>query len=647
MNQFFTLENAFKIPFLLNSYFSIPADKIWDEKAIAGVNSPVIPKYRVGGFTEHTYTRSLSMVGELMGMAEYAFVSISQRVLNYPLRVRAHYGHPDFIDGYWARFRGGPSKATNRVHLNEDIFLGYGIFNRGEEIEYVEYLEQQKGRESAFETAHFFECKLAGGAAQQVRSEDLYRLNYCLPFFMRISLFFGSIAFYASNLIMTASINFYVYSIVFFAISGITYHALGLLDAVIAVPWLFQIGFVLAFPLYIELIITKGLVKGTVYWLLYLPFALIFYVFHLKTKAYYFGISLFSGNAEYRKTGRGFVLSRSNLLMIYRGYFKSHFSEGLKLLAALIIYFLITTDGFMTATIRTASILLVVFSWLFAPLVFNSFPFRENILSDIYSMNDWIAAGSYVPDNQSNEKEKPNTNVVNSTNIQEEFKNEKAEDEFPNPSEYVEIGLLSEAENRSVSFPEKATKKKKAKKLLYFKDASPEIPSQKKKKSSREESIGGGIVAPPKIELKYTPWTLWFYEDILGELKITNNMKEPNMFKWILIKLIYFVWDFAPFALMFIAPISWPAIVFILILIIYMISMLVAHRLIAAEYRRMCILLTFWGCFFLLGYYYYYSDATLVDVLVSLILFFVMVVAIETLIREIVFPLGRTVEIRF
>ena len=329
--------------------------------------------------------------------------------------------------------------------------------------------------------------------------------------------------------------------------------------------------------------------------------------------------------------------------MIYRGYFKSHFSEGLKLLAALIIYFLITTDGFMTATIRTASILLVVFSWLFAPLVFNTFPFRENILSDIYSMNDWIAAGSYVPDNQSNEKEKPNTNVVNSTNIQEEFKNEKAEDEFPNPSEYVEIGLLSEAENRGVSFPEKATKKKKAKKLLYFKDASPEIPSQKKKKSSREESIVEVIVAPPKIELKYTPWTLWFYEDILGELKITNNMKEPNMFKWILIKLIYFVWDFAPFALMFIAPISWPAIVFILILIIYMISMLVAHRLIAAEYRRMCILLTFWGCFFLLGYYYYYSDATLVDVLVSLILFFVMVVAIETLIREIVFPLGRTV----
>ena len=228
MNQFNTVENGFKIPFLFERYFSVSEDIYIAPDKIWKYNSPVIPKYRVVGFTEHTYTRQLGMVGELMGMAEFAFVSITQRVLNYPLRVRAHYGHPDFIDGYWVKNRGGPSKATPIVNTNEDIFLAYEIFCRGESIEYVEYIEQQKGRESSFEAASVFEVKLAQGAAQQLRSRELYHLNYALPFFTRCSLFMGSIAFYAINLLMSTTINFYLYSIVLFSIANISYHALGM-----------------------------------------------------------------------------------------------------------------------------------------------------------------------------------------------------------------------------------------------------------------------------------------------------------------------------------------------------------------------------------------------------------------------------------
>jgi hypothetical protein len=50
----------------------------------------VIPKFRCVGFPEYTYTRTLSTVGDLMGSAEFCFVTIMQRVLGF-LRVRCHY----------------------------------------------------------------------------------------------------------------------------------------------------------------------------------------------------------------------------------------------------------------------------------------------------------------------------------------------------------------------------------------------------------------------------------------------------------------------------------------------------------------------------------------------------------------------------
>jgi hypothetical protein len=105
-----TLENAFKIPFLLNAFFGLP-DCMYNcfmfqclETNVSlcflvfQVSSSVIPQYRIVGFTETCYTRNLSMVGMLMGSADFCFVTITQRVLA-ALRVRAHYGHPDFVDG--------------------------------------------------------------------------------------------------------------------------------------------------------------------------------------------------------------------------------------------------------------------------------------------------------------------------------------------------------------------------------------------------------------------------------------------------------------------------------------------------------------------------------------------------------------------
>ncbi len=107
LDMYTSLENGLKTPFMLHSYFATPDH--WTDP------SDVIPEYRCVGYPEYTYTRTLSTVGDLMGSAEFCFVTIMQRVLAF-LRVRCHciipeilyrsaffdyviYGHPDFLDG--------------------------------------------------------------------------------------------------------------------------------------------------------------------------------------------------------------------------------------------------------------------------------------------------------------------------------------------------------------------------------------------------------------------------------------------------------------------------------------------------------------------------------------------------------------------
>jgi hypothetical protein len=57
-------------------------------------------------------------------MQEITFVTIGQRVLARPLKVRMHYGHSDVFDRLFHISRGGISKASKQINLNGDIFTG-------------------------------------------------------------------------------------------------------------------------------------------------------------------------------------------------------------------------------------------------------------------------------------------------------------------------------------------------------------------------------------------------------------------------------------------------------------------------------------------------------------------------------------------
>ncbi len=63
------------------------------------------------------------------------------------------------------------------VFFNYSSFYFIMFLGRGERIAYVEFIEQEKGRESGFNEAFTFEAKLSQGAAQQIRSREIYYLN--------------------------------------------------------------------------------------------------------------------------------------------------------------------------------------------------------------------------------------------------------------------------------------------------------------------------------------------------------------------------------------------------------------------------------------------------------------------------------------
>lgn len=95
--------------------------------------SPRSPTVIVG-FREHIFTGSVSSLANYMALQELSFVTLGQRVLNTPLRVRMHYGHPDLFDKLFFMTVGGVSKASRGINLSEDIFAGYNGTIRGGKV---------------------------------------------------------------------------------------------------------------------------------------------------------------------------------------------------------------------------------------------------------------------------------------------------------------------------------------------------------------------------------------------------------------------------------------------------------------------------------------------------------------------------------
>lgn len=351
------------------------------------------------GVREHVFTGSVSSLAWFMSAQETSFVTLGQRVLANPLKVRMHYGHPDVFDRLWFLSRGGVSKASRVINISEDIFAGFNCTLRGGNVTHHEYVEVGKGRDVGLNQIAMFEAKVASGNGEQTLSRDVYRLGHRLDFFRMLSFYYTTVGFYFSSMIVILTVYAFAWGRLYLALSGLEASikknanstnntALG---TVLNQQFIIQLGLFTALPMIVENSLEHGFLAAIWdFFTMQLQLASIFYTFSLGTRTHYFGRTILHGGAKYRATGRGFVVQHKSFAENYRLYARSHFIKAIELGVILTIYAsygAISKDTFVYI-IMTISCWFLVASWIMAPFVFN--PSGFDWLKTVYDFDDFM-----------------------------------------------------------------------------------------------------------------------------------------------------------------------------------------------------------------------------------------------------------------
>ncbi|CAK9146928.1 unnamed protein product [Ilex paraguariensis] len=387
MNQDNYLEEAFKMRNLLEEF-----------NEDHGVRPPTIL-----GVREHIFTGSVSSLAWFMSNQETSFVTIGQRVLARPLKVRFHYGHPDVFDRIFHITRGGISKASRGINLSEDIFAGFNSTLRRGNITHHEYIQVGKGRDVGLNQISLFEAKVACGNGEQTLSRDIYRLGHRFDFFRMLSCYYTTTGFYISSMMVVLTVYAFLYGKLYLSLSGLEKSIVkfarskgeNALKAAMASQSLVQLGLLMALPMVMEIGLERGFrtAAGDII-IMQLQLSAVFFTFSLGTKLHYFGRTILHGGAKYRATGRGFVVRHEKFAENYRMYSRSHFTKGLELMILLIAYQIYgsAAPDSTAYILLTFSMWFLVGSWLFAPFLFNPSGFEwQKIVEDLEDWTKWIS----------------------------------------------------------------------------------------------------------------------------------------------------------------------------------------------------------------------------------------------------------------
>ncbi|KAG6521558.1 hypothetical protein ZIOFF_018681 [Zingiber officinale] len=386
MNQDNYLEEAYKIRNVLQEFLRR-----------RGKHPPTIV-----GLREHIFTGSVSSLAGFMSYQETSFVTIGQRFLANPLRVRFHYGHPDLFDRLFHLTRGGVSKASKTINLSEDVFAGFNSTLRRGYITYKEYMQVGKGRDVGLNQISKFEAKVANGNSEQSLSRDIYRLGRRFDFFRMLSCYFTTVGFYFNSLISIFGLYVFLYGQLYLVLSGLEkalitearVRNVKSLETALASQSFLQLGLLTGLPMVVELGLEKGIrVALSDFILMQLQLASIFFTFSLGTKAHFFGRTILHGGAKYRPTGRKFVVFHASFSENYQLYSRSHFVKGFELICLLTVYNLFrkSYQSTMAYFMITYSSWFMAGTWLFTPFLFNPSGFAwRKIVEDWMDWNKWM-----------------------------------------------------------------------------------------------------------------------------------------------------------------------------------------------------------------------------------------------------------------
>lgn len=363
MNQSLAFEDALKARNLVRRF----------EPGPGGAQPPAIV-----GVRENVFTAAVSSLASFMSLQETAFVTIGQRVLASPLRVRFHYGHPDFFDRLRAVTTGGVSKASPVINLSEDIFSGYNQTLRGGHVVHDEFIQAGKGRDVGLVQISLFESKVASGNGEQLLSRDVYRLGQALDLARTQSFFWTTLGLYVSNFFIMMALFAFAYGRCYAALAGVEPQleqeeslALAPLTSFNVVILVFA-NVASTLPWLLETVLEAGLLGATRDLVAMLAtLGPLFFMFETATKAHWFQATVTHGGAKYRKTGRGFVVRRAGFAELYRHYGRSHFAPALELVYLLLVYAAYGTFSGASYGRVTFAAWVMASAMLATPFVFN------------------------------------------------------------------------------------------------------------------------------------------------------------------------------------------------------------------------------------------------------------------------------------
>ncbi|XP_024374293.1 callose synthase 9 isoform X2 [Physcomitrium patens] len=385
MNQEHYLEETFKMRNLLEEF-----------EIQYGGRFPTIL-----GVREHVFTGSVSSLAWFMSLQERSFVTLGQRVLAKPLKVRMHYGHPDVFDRIFHITRGGISKSSKQINLSEDIFAGFNSTLRLGNITHHEYIQCGKGRDVGLNQIAAFEGKVASGNGEQTLSRDIYRLGHLFDFFRMMSFFFTTVGYYFTTMLTVLTVYVFLYGKVYLALSGVDAQLKikGLasnvaLQSALDTQFLLQIGVFTAVPMIMNFILEEGLLRAiTSFFTMQFQLSSVFFTFSLGTRTHYFGRTILHGGAKYASTGRGFVIEHIKYAENYRNYSRTHFVKALEIMLLLIVYLIYGAPERTTFTyiLLTFSSWFLAVAWLWAPYIFNPSGFEwQKTVKDFENWTNWM-----------------------------------------------------------------------------------------------------------------------------------------------------------------------------------------------------------------------------------------------------------------
>jgi len=358
---------------------------------------------RIIGLPEHI-TSDLGSVGDFAAGSELAFGTVLQRS-HAVLGARMHYGHPDIMNKQYMMQQGGVSKATKTLNLSEDIFAGMDFMLRGNgrQIRHCEYFYLTKGRDLGFNAVMSFFSKISSGTGEQILTRQMFRLSQILHLPEALAFHYAHAGYYLTQAFISLSmpVTLSVWLLVLAADCEDTFQAYMNCPsataeqamATVLSAWcswvLVFFLFVQTLPLVAQMWMEMGL-KAALWRMVkqWLTCSWCFFIFQAKLVGFYIINEIRYGGATYVSTGRGLPTQRSPFIGklskatgsfekvggLYLDYAALTYYDGAKLLLTAVLA--TTLRGFAGSSVWTF-VVLTIFSWLYAPFLFNPYQFSK------------------------------------------------------------------------------------------------------------------------------------------------------------------------------------------------------------------------------------------------------------------------------